>query len=226
MPALAGLLIVVGFGTLKPDGISMVWKTGRIQQIVMVITFIYTLLIPLQYAVLVGVALAILLFVFNQSNKIVVKEWVMREGQLPLEQDTPAVLEPNKVTVLAPFGSLFFAAAQTFEEQLPKVEEDTVNAAVILHMRGRTDLGSTFLEVLERYAGDMQDHESRLMLAGVSDFSKDVIQLTGQIHNIGRENIFAATDEVGASILEAYVEADSWVVENRVIESESAEEEE
>ena len=225
MPALAGLLIVVGFGTLKLDEVEMVWKTGNIQRVVMVITFVFTLLIPLQFAVLVGVSLAILLFVFNQSNKIVVKEWVIREGKLPLEQDAPAVVEPNKVMVLAPFGSLFFAAAQTFEEQLPKVEEDTLNAAVILHLRGRTDLGSTFLEVLERYAGDMQDHESRLMLAGVSDFSKDVIKLTGQIHHIGRENIFEATDEVGASILEAYYEAEAWVAENRPTESETNEEE-
>ena len=52
MPALAGLLIVVGFGTLKIDDINLVWKTGNVQQTVMVITFIFTLLIPLQYAVL------------------------------------------------------------------------------------------------------------------------------------------------------------------------------
>jgi SulP family sulfate permease len=76
MPALAGLLIVVGFGTLKIDDITLVWKTGRIQQSVMLITFLFTLLIPLQFAVLIGVALAILLFVFNQSNKIAIKEWI------------------------------------------------------------------------------------------------------------------------------------------------------
>ena len=226
MPALAGLLIVVGFGTLKLDEVRMVWKTGRIQQIVMVITFAFTLLIPLQYAVLIGVALAILLYVFNQSNKIVVKEWVIRQGELPIEQDAPEKVKPNGITVLVPFGSLFFAATQAFEQQLPAVDEDTRNAAVVLNLRGRTDLGSTFLEALERYSGDLQEHESRLMLAGVSDFSKDVIELTGQIHNIGRENIFLATDEVGASILEAYYEAESWVAENDNLDAEAAEEEE
>ena len=49
--------------TLKIDDIRMVWQTGSIQQAVMVITFAFTLLIPLQYAVLVGVALAFLFVV-------------------------------------------------------------------------------------------------------------------------------------------------------------------
>ena len=169
------------------------------------------MLIPLQYAVLIGVALAVLLFVINQSNKIVIKEWVYRPGKLPLEQEAPEQLESNKATILVPFGSLFFAAATAFEEQLPSVEEDTRNAAVILNLRGRTDLGSTFLGVLERYSELLQDHESRLMLAGVGDFTRDVIEVTGQARAYGRENIFMASEVVGASIREAYHVAEDWI---------------
>jgi SulP family sulfate permease len=214
MPALAGLLIVVGFGTLKIDDINLVWKTGTVQQTIMVITFIFTLLIPLQFAVLIGVALAILLFVFNQSNKITIKEWIITEGQLPVEHDAPEVLPPNKITVLIPYGSLFFAAAATFEEELPAIDENTRDAVVILWLRGRTDLGSTFLGILDRYAEDLQAHESKLMLAGLSDFSRGVIEQTGQIRIYGRENVFDATEVVGASIVEAYHAAEKWVAEH------------
>jgi SulP family sulfate permease len=214
MPALAGLLIVVGFGTLKIDDINLVWKTGSVQQAIMLITFTFTLLIPLQYAVLIGVALAIILFVFNQSNKIEVKEWTLTEGQLPVEQDAPEVLPPNKITVLIPYGSLFFAAAATFEEELPAIDENTRDAVVILWLRGRTDLGSTFLGILDRYAEELQAHGSKLMLAGVSDFSRSVIEQTGQIRIYGRENVFDATEVVGASIVEAYHAAEKWVAEH------------
>ena len=225
MPALAGLLIVIGFGTLKLDDVRVVWKTGRIQQLVMTTTFIFTLIIPLQYAVLIGVALAVLLFVIHQSNKITVKHWIIRQGQLPLEENAPDEIEPNEVMVLVPYGSLFFAAAPIFEEQLPAIDENTRNAAVVINLRGRTDLGSTFLSVLERYSREMQDHDSRLMLAGVSDFSKGVIELTGQMDIYGRKNVFLATDEVGASILEAYHEAKTWVAENTEPEPPAVEDE-
>jgi SulP family sulfate permease len=223
MPALAGLLIVVGFGTLKIDDINLVWKTGKIQQVVMVITFIFTLLIPLQYAVLIGVSLAILLFVFNQSNKIAIKEWIYREGQLPIEQDAPGIVAPNEITILVPYGSLFFAAAAIFEEELPVVDEDTRNSAVILHLRGRTDLGSTFLSVLERYSQELQANESRLMLVGLSNFSLGVIEQTGLIRVFGRENVFEAKEVVGASIIEAHHEAEKWVAENIEPEEPAAE---
>jgi SulP family sulfate permease len=220
MPALAGLLIVVGFGTLKIDEINLVWKTGPVQQAVMVITFVFTLLIPLQFAVLIGVALAFLLFVFDQSNKIAIKEWIVTEGQLPIEEDAPEVVPPNEITVLVPYGSLFFAAAATFEEELPTVADETHNSVVILWLRGRGQLGSTFLGILDRYAEDLQAHDSKLMLAGISSFSKGVIEQTGQIKLYGRENVFEATDRVGESILEAHHAAEKWMAEHE--ESESA----
>jgi SulP family sulfate permease len=42
MPALAGLLILIGIRTFKPDNVSMVWRTGRTQATVMVTTFVLT----------------------------------------------------------------------------------------------------------------------------------------------------------------------------------------
>jgi SulP family sulfate permease len=75
-------------------------------------------------------------------------------------------------------------------------------------------LGSTFLGVLDRYAEELEARESKLMLAGISSFSKGVIEQTGQIKTYGRENIFDATEVVGASIVEAYHAAEKWVAEH------------
>jgi SulP family sulfate permease len=120
MPALAGLLMVVGFNTLRIDDVKTVWNTGPVQQAVMTITLVATLIMPLQYAVFLGVGLAIILYVFNQSNRISIEEWVLTgEGELPLERSAPEELPPGQATILVPYGSLFFAAAPTFEEQLP-----------------------------------------------------------------------------------------------------------
>jgi SulP family sulfate permease len=211
MPALAGLLLVVGFRTLKLESVQTVWRTGLIQQVVMVTTFVAALLIPLQYAVLVGVALAVLLFVFNQSNKITVVEWEWQAGQLPIESDPPDIVVSNKVTLLTPYGSLFYAAAPVFEEQLPKVTEESRRAVIIITLREKSEVGSTFLEVLSRYAIELREHESRLMLAGVNPAVEDQIIKTGIIDSIGNENIFLATEKVGEAASEAFREAERWI---------------
>lgn len=80
MPALAGLLIIIGFRTLRLGQVVTVWKTGTVQQPVMLLTFIAGLLVPLQYAVLMGVGLAVLLYVFQQSNRVRVVALRMEPG--------------------------------------------------------------------------------------------------------------------------------------------------
>lgn len=211
MPALAGLLIVVGFRTLKPAQISMVWRTGTVQQAVMALTFLAALFIPLQYAVLVGVALAVLLYVFQQSNKVTVKAWEIGPGQYPVEKDPPAVVPPGQVTILMPYGSLFYAAAPVFSAQLPEVSDATRHAAVILALRGQIEVGSTFLNVLTRYAEQLAGRDSVLMLAGVEPSVLTQMERTGVLHIIGRKNVFLASEGVGEALLRAVEAGEVWI---------------
>jgi SulP family sulfate permease len=215
LPAIAGLLIVVGFRTLKPTQIEMVWKTGMVQQAVMAVTFLFCLLIPLQYAVLLGVALAVLLYVVQQSNTVTVKAWKWEPGEMPIEYDAPAVVPSNEVTFLMPYGSVFFATAPLIEKELPDVTEDTRNVVIVLGLRGEEDLGSTFLAVLERYAIDLQNHNSKLMLVGVGALMKDQLEKTKIAQTIGRENIFMRTDKIGEAGTQAWDAAQKWLAEQR-----------
>lgn len=211
MPVLAGLLIVVGFRTLKPAQIGMVWRTGAVQQAVMTLTFLAALFIPLQYAVLLGVALAVLLYVFQQSNKLVVKAWEIGPGQYPVESDPPTAVPPHQVTILVPYGSLFYAATPIFSAQLPEVTDTTQHAVIILAMRGQTDVGSTFLKALARYADQLHAQDSKLMLAGVEPYVLTQMERTGILRIVGRENIFPASEGVGMALLQAVEAAETWI---------------
>jgi SulP family sulfate permease len=224
MPAMAGLLIVIGFRTFKPEQVEMVWKTGPMQQLVMGITFVSCLLIPLQYAVLIGVVMSLLLYVLEQSNKITLKEWKETEGPFPVEQDPPVSLPANEVLYLVPYGSLFFAAAPLFEEQLPKVTEETHNTVVVLLLRGYDNLGSTFLTVLERYMSDLRDHQSKLILSGANPHILEQLEKTGLIRKLGRENVFLATEQIGQAGMAAWDSAKKWVAEGPRPPIESTEE--
>jgi SulP family sulfate permease len=92
MPALAGLLIVVGVKTFKADNVTMVVRTGSIQATVMGATFVLTMLIPLQYAVLIGVGLSIILYVARQSQRIRVRRWTFVDDGTVTETDPPVEL--------------------------------------------------------------------------------------------------------------------------------------
>ena len=104
-------------------------------------------------------------------------------------QPAPAVLPSNKVTILYAYGSLFFAGARNLEEDLPQADE-TQHAVVILNLHGHTELGSTFIGVLERYVQALQANGNTLMLVGVSQLVYEQLEHTGFLEVIGEDNVF------------------------------------
>jgi SulP family sulfate permease len=210
MPALAALLIVAGFQGLRVPQAVMAWKTGRVPTVVMIVTFIATLLVSLQYAILFGMTLSIVLYVFHQSNKVVVTQWVLQPGGFPLEQPAPVRLPSRRFTLLNVYGSLFFAAAKNLEEMLPEVG-DAGHAVVAIILRGRSEIGSTFVTVLQRYARVLQDRDSKLMLVGVDPAVRDQLARTGVLELIGEENVFLATPQIGEALNQAVAAATTWL---------------
>ena len=208
MPALAGLLILIGVRTFRPDQARMVWSTGSTQAVVMASTFVLTILVPLQYAVLIGVSFSVVLFVARQSNKITVVRWVVPEGGgLPREQPPPTSLPAHEVVVLTVYGSLFFASVPVFEGQLPAVTEESTGSAVILRLRGKEDLGSTFITALLRYHESLTAAGCHLLLSGVGPRVLDQLRSTAAADVIGPENVFPASEGVGESLERARARA-------------------
>jgi SulP family sulfate permease len=212
MPALAALLVVAGFQGLRVAEAKIAWNTGRISKVVMVVTFVGTLIVPLQFAVLFGMALSIVLQVFRQSNKIVVKQWVLQPEGFPLEQPAPRQLPSHQLTILHVYGSLFFAAAKSMEEMLPDAS-NTSHAVVAINLRGKSEIGSTFVTVLQHYARRLQAHGSKLMLVGVDPAVRDQLAKTGVLKDIGDENVFVATPQLGVALNQAVAAATAWLRE-------------
>jgi MFS superfamily sulfate permease-like transporter len=82
--------------TIKPADLKSVWKTGTVQKMVLLTTFALTMVIPLQYAVLIGVGLSVILHVVRQSNQITIKRWQIDPDGNLIETDPPARLRPAK----------------------------------------------------------------------------------------------------------------------------------
>ncbi len=211
MPALAGLLILVGFRTIKPADIQAVWKAGVVQRAVLVVTFVLTMVVPLQYAVLVGVGVSVVLHVVQQSNKVVIKQRVTTDEGDVLEVDPVAVVPAREIVVLQPYGSLFFASAPVFEAALPRVEAGSGRSVVILRLRGHTDLGTTFVDVLVRYAGELDAVGSRLVIVSVDAQVMPQLRAGGVIDVIGPDSVFEGDARVGAAVARARAEAEAWI---------------
>ena len=211
MPALAGLLILVGVRTIKPDDIKSVWKAGQVQRVVLVVTFVLTMLVPLQYAVVVGVGVSVVLHVVQQSNRVVVRQRVVSASGEVVEVDPVAVVPAGQLVVLQPYGSLFFASAPVFEAALPRVDETSRRSVVILRLRGHTDLGTTFIDVLARYATQLDQVGSRLVVVSVDNRVMRQLSSGGVVDIVGPGGVVVGDERIGAALAQAVADAQAWI---------------
>ena len=128
------------------------------------------------------------------------------------EQPAPEQLSDNTVTVLQVWGNLFFSGAFTLNERLPEVSE-AQRAVVILRLRGRAQVGSTLITVLERYAKKLQANDGKLILAGVGEHVLEQLRKTETTETIPEEDIFIATETLGGATKEAMAAAEKWLEE-------------
>ena len=209
-PAIAAVLIMAGLEIIKRDRIRTVWVTGRSARLAMLLTFVLTLFVPAQWAILIGVVFSIGLHIYSAAMEVRVVELKVTEDGGLEEQPAPIDLPSDAVTVLTVYGSLFFAAASNLEDKLPKVQ-NAQHAVVVLRMRGMENVGSTFMTVLTRYHKALQAQESRLMLAEVSDGVLEQLERTGMLEKLEEANIFPETPRVYYATRQAIRAGQSWL---------------
>ena len=211
-PAIAAVLIVAGFATYKFAVIQDIWDISRSSRLVMLVTFAATLTLEIQEAVFVGIVLSILDFVYTSVRDMRLVELVEKDDGVLEERPCPAELADDSVTVLFAWGSLFFASARAMEDLLPKADQ-AKRPVVILRLRGRPRIGSTFLQILERYAARLRANGGKLMLSGVSQHVWQQLERTETFEAIPQEDIFLETDTLGQSTLEAMAAAKQWLAQ-------------
>ncbi|TLM99020.1 MAG: SulP family inorganic anion transporter, partial [Actinobacteria bacterium] len=208
--ALGAVLIVVGARSVDVDAVRTVWHTSLPARAIMTATFVAMLLVPVQYAVFLGIALSVVQYVYSASLDVRVVRLRPLPGGSYAEEPPPAVLPSREVTALDIYGSVFYAGADVIEKLLPS-PLGSMRAAVILRMRGRTDVGSTFITMLSRYHADVERAGGRLMLAGVGPELADQLDRTGLTALLGPENIVTAQPILTASMEAAIRDAEAWL---------------
>ena len=215
MPAMSALLIVAGVQSIKRAEFMDVWDVSILSRTIMIITLIATLMMPVQYAVFLGVALSILGYFISSADDVRLVELVpLSEGRYQ-EQPAPTELRGNGVTLLQAYGNLFFAAVAKLEEKLPSTE-DVERPVVILRLRQQSQIASTFLELLVSYEAKIRAQGGKLILAGVSPHIKEQLDLTETTQDsLGENDIFMITDIVGDSTRQALDAAQAWLEDKK-----------
>jgi SulP family sulfate permease len=78
------------------------------------------------------------------------------------------------------------------------------------------NVGSTFIQVVERYAQRLDAYGGKLYLTGVHPHVLEQLEKTETTETITPDAIYLAEDTLGSSTLEAYHTARSWLSEDLI----------
>ncbi len=146
--ALAGVLLVIAWGMLDRRGIRRVLTTSRNEALVMLATFVATLLLPLEFAVLSGVLFSLAVFVV-QSSLPRVQAVVPDPTYRHFVHDAKRPVCPQ-LGVMNIHGPLFFGAVHHVAEALRQnLEEHPGQSILLLRLHGVELCDLNGIEMLE-----------------------------------------------------------------------------
>lgn len=186
---LAVLVITIGVSLINRHVIRVVWNATGSDRLVFALTFLSAFFIRLDFAIVLGTAVSVLLFLRKAAQPELTEYAPDQEGQM-----TPLRHEDKKgkaeISIVHVEGDLFFGASELFRDQMRRVCEQASLRIVILKMRNAYHLDATSVLALEELIRYMREQDRYLL---ISEVRKDAIRIfrnSGLIEIIGRENIF------------------------------------
>jgi SulP family sulfate permease len=194
MACLAGVLIIVSYNMSGWREIVALSKAPKSDFIVMLVTFILTVIFDLTIAIEIGLLLAIILFLKRTNEATVIRAFsdeidptLQTDIQLH-GNDLEKLQIPPHTEVYEIDGPYFFGIANKFDEISQRMGADGQKVR-ILRMRKVSFIDSTGIHNLEQLYIRSQRCGLTLVLSGVNDNVFRTLEKAGLVQLIGRENI-------------------------------------
>ena len=194
MACLAGVLIVVSYNMSGWREIVALSKAPKSDFIVMLVTFVLTVIFDLTIAIEIGLLLAVILFLKRTNEATVIRAF---SDSIDPTQQTDIRLHGNDLEHLQiPLytevyeidGPYFFGIANKFDEISHRMGADGQKVR-ILRMRKVSFIDSTGIHNLEQLYQRSQRCGLTLVLSGVNETVFATLDKAGLVQLIGRENI-------------------------------------
>lgn len=184
MPTIAAILFIVAYNMCQWRTFLQLVKTAPKSDIlVLVVTFVLTVVFDLVVAIEIGMIIACLLFIKRMSEETKAESWVYTDD------DTVAVNEnlrmlPAAIRVYEVSGPLFFGASDAIEHIV--VEESA--KCLVLRMRAVPALDSTAMNALTALTKTCESNGVTIVFSHVNEQPMKAMKKAGFTELVGAEN--------------------------------------
>jgi sulfate permease, SulP family len=192
-PTLAAVIILAVISLLNFKVFREAWKASRQDGIAAAATFAATLLFApnIQYGILLGMILALALFLFRTMKPRIVLLGLDEHGELQNADRYSLPRFHPKAAAIRFDGQLYFANVNYFEESvLYLINNDTDIKYLLVDARGINGLDASGVVMLRNLVARLNENGISLVFYNIKLPVLEVMQRTGLQNNIQQKNIF------------------------------------
>lgn len=190
--AMAGILFLVAWGLIDFHHIKKILQTSRADSAILITTFVATLTLELEFAILLGVMLSLFLYLMRVSRPQVLPR--VPDPRLPKRKfnTDPALPECPQLKIVRIDGSLFFGAVPYVEEQLGKMlEKNPGQRHLAIAAQGINFIDVAGAEFLAQLGERLSARGGGLYLISIKPGAWEILERSDYLDAIGLAHVFA-----------------------------------
>ena len=201
--ATAGVLFLVTVRLVDVGHVRMILRANRGDAAVLVATFVATLLLELDFAILLGVMVSVVAYLRGTSRPSVLVR--VPDPRQPRRQFTtdPGLAECPQLRIVRIDGSLFFGAVSYVRERLRVIADNNpAQKHLLILARSVNFVDVAGAELLAQEARQRRAAGGALYLTHVKPAAEETLRNSGYLATIGQDNLFSSKTEAIGEIFE------------------------
>ncbi|MEK4567897.1 SulP family inorganic anion transporter [Bacillus sp. FSL K6-3458] len=194
LAAMAPILMFVAWNMSEKKEFINIVKVKNADSLVLVVTFLLTVIGDLIIGVTAGLILAFIAFIkkMSQTTNIHTNVAVPQiETAAALERET----DQKGISMYSIEGPLFFGTTDSLENSILD-HVQTKPKTLILLMNKVNYMDTSAEAVLMNISNRLKHHDGKLMIVGLQSQPKELLHRTGLFHHIGKQHFFERTDDI------------------------------
>jgi sulfate permease, SulP family len=188
----AGMLFLIAWNLIDLPRIRKILATGRGESAVLAVTFFATLVLDLDFAILIGVLVS-LIFYLNRTSHPILRSLVPdpRHSERKMTEVEDGLLECPQLKILRIEGSIYFGAVGHVERHLDALREHSPGQKHLLLMSKSVNfVDMAGAELLVEEARRRRGNGGQLYFYSLRKPVEELLERAGYMAEIGGEHVF------------------------------------
>ncbi len=190
---LASVIMVAVFGLIDIEEVKHLWHTDRKDLLMLVVSFLATLLLGIEQGIAIGVVLSLAVLIFKTSRPHIAILGKIPGTDIYRNTDRFSEVEMRDDLLIMRFdGQLYFANVEYFRDKVESLiaEKGDSLKAVIVNAESINAIDSSALHVLKDMYVDLKEKGIKLIFTSLIGPVRDTMKRSGLFEKMGKDNFY------------------------------------